>query len=236
MDMTDDCCSPKYLRAALATALFPRGVVAVEAYGVTSPTGLFAAEAESVTGAVYKRKQEFAAGRSCARLALSAFGCSPAPLLSGPDRAPVWPKGVTGSISHTTGYCIAAVARKSSYQAIGVDAECIGRATEDLWYSLFVDDELLWLYRQPESERAESATILFGAKESFYKLQYSLTQAWLDFKDVCVSVDAGRFVVVVRAQMVIEREMRIDTIGRYVRHGNRILCGIVATSSTYGVR
>jgi 4'-phosphopantetheinyl transferase EntD len=234
--MTDDCSPPKYLRAALATALFPRGVVAVDAYGVTSATELFAAEAESVTGAVYKRKQEFAAGRSCARLALSALGCSPAPLRAGPDRAPVWPKGVTGSISHTTGYCIAAVARKSSYPAIGVDAECIGRVTEDLWHSLFVDDELLWLYRQPESERAESATILFGAKESFYKLQYSLTQAWLGFKDVCVSVDAGRFVVVVREQIVIGREMRIDTIGRYVRHGDRILCGMVATSANHEVR
>jgi 4'-phosphopantetheinyl transferase EntD len=137
---------------------------------------------------------------------------------------------LTGSISHTVGYCIAAVARKTSFQAIGVDAECIGRTSEDFWHILFVDDELQWLYCQPGSVRAESATILFGAKESFYKLHYSLTQSWLDFKDICVSVKPGTFRVTVRKQMVVEPETQVDKIGRYVRDGNRILCGIVARS------
>jgi len=143
---------------------------------------------------------------------------------------------MTGSISHTRGYCIAAVARKSAFPAIGVDAECIGRTSEDLWQLLFVDDELLWLRCQPGSARAESATILFGAKEPFYKLHYSLTRSWLDFKDVCVSVKAGRFRVTVRQQMVAECTMAVGTIGRYVRDGNRILCGIVASSGIQEVR
>src|SRR2546423_1898920 len=43
-----------------------------------------------------KRVREFAAGRTCARLALSAQGHAAVPLLPGPKRAPQWPAGFVG--------------------------------------------------------------------------------------------------------------------------------------------
>lgn len=207
--------------------------MAAELRGNGAIPALLPAEAECVAGAVHKRRQEFAAGRSCARLALAALGYGPEPLVVGPDRSPIWPEGVTGSISHTSGYCIAAVACTATVRAVGIDAEYIGGVTDDLWDTLFVDTELLWLYRQARVARVEAATILFGAKEAFYKCQYSLTRAWLDFKDVGVSVTPGRFHVTVGKQE--ERCGRLGTLGRYVRDEDRILCTVVSRAEDHVV-
>jgi 4'-phosphopantetheinyl transferase EntD len=40
----------------------------------------------------------------------------------------------------------------------------------------------------PAERRGSMATVLFSAKESFYKAQYSLTRQWLDFKSAAVTI------------------------------------------------
>src|SRR3569623_1114660 len=57
-------------------------------------------EAQQVAGAVAKRRVEFAAGRACARRALTRLGIRDFVLKNGAARAPRWPRGVVGSISH----------------------------------------------------------------------------------------------------------------------------------------
>ncbi|KKI18877.1 hypothetical protein XM50_11365 [Sphingomonas sp. Ag1] len=44
----------------------------------------------------------------------------------------------------------------------------------------------------PPTARQERATILFSAKESFYKAQFSWRRRWLDFRDVHVVVEGER--------------------------------------------
>ena len=87
------------LAAALARVLPPGVAVAVED-PAASAEGMFDAEARAVARAVPARRAEFAAGRRAAHRAMERLGVPAAPVAMGSDRAPVWPPGVIGSISH----------------------------------------------------------------------------------------------------------------------------------------
>lgn len=167
--------------------------------------GLWPEEEVQVTRAVPTRRLQFAAGRRCARAGLAALGLPPGPIPAGPQRAPGWPAGTTGSISHTAGYAVAVVRRTApgpagsrasaagpaepsapdpSRISIGVDAEQLGRVGDHLYSRLFTPGEEAWLARLPGARRDAAATAVFGAKEAFYKAQFPLTSAWVGFHDV----------------------------------------------------
>ena len=55
--------------------------------------------------------------------------------------------------------------------------------------------ELEWLERQAPEERSLLATLIFSAKEAFYKCQFSLTHGWLGFRDVELKFEADTFAV-----------------------------------------
>lgn len=158
--------------------------------------GLWPEEEVQVTRAVPTRRLQFAAGRRCARAGLAALGLPPGPIPAGPQRAPRWPAGTAGSISHTAGYAVAVVRRTTSGPAggpgptdptrisIGVDAEQLGRVGDHLYSRLFTPGEEAWLARLPAARRDAAATAVFGAKEAFYKAQFPFTSAWVGFHDV----------------------------------------------------
>lgn len=173
-------------RAADVEALAP-GIVAYELWGDGDPNWLDTAELALVDGAVPARVAQFAAGRRCARLALAEFDVEPAPIVRSVGRAPAWPDGLYGSISHTDGYAVAVVGRPDpEVSSVGVDAEWVGRVDERLYSRLFVDAERQWLASLSEADAGEASTELFGLKESFYKAQFPLTGAWVGFHDVVV--------------------------------------------------
>lgn len=185
-------------------ALFPRGVAAFEAQGPCSANCLFDVELPSISRALEPRVSEFAAGRVCARGALEQVGHSPGPIPAGADRAPIWPQGFTGSISHSDGYCVGVASKvKNAYQesgvsALGVDIERMGRVVPELWPQLMRDEELSRLQTLSARERDVSATLIFSAKEAFYKAQYSLTGTWVDFGDAAIELLIDSFVVHVK--------------------------------------
>ena len=72
--------------------------------------------------AVSRRVAEFHAGRFCAATALRALEVDGA-VATGADRAPIWPAGVVGSITHTNRFAAAAVALDTRARAIGLDTE-----------------------------------------------------------------------------------------------------------------
>lgn len=142
------------------------------------------------------RQEQFAAGRACARAGLSVLGCPEEPLLVGEDRRPLWPSGVTGSISHTRGlgepgsneasFGVAVVVLDAALggRGIGVDVERVGRVREALFGRLFTAAELEDLRRLPVDRRAVHATVLFSAKEAFYKAQFGFSRSWVGFRDI----------------------------------------------------
>ena len=175
-----------------ARALFGDDVVVEEVFPISEEYPLRPEESAVVARALPKRRKEFAAGRHCARLALRRFGIHDYALVPGPDRVPRWPAGVVRSISHTDDYCIAAVARRSSVAAIGVDAEPREPLEPELWDSICTGDERRWLARQPEAERGHLVRLIFSAKECTYKCQYPLTGCFLEFHDLQVELDRER--------------------------------------------
>lgn len=106
---------------------------------------LLPAEQAQVSRAVTKRVREFAAGRLCARKAMSRLGVNAGPLLNDMDRCPVWPNGVCGSITHTRGLCAAIVGWKRSLAGIGVDAERIAPVEKSVIRSICTPEERSWL-------------------------------------------------------------------------------------------
>lgn len=162
-------------------------VTAAECWGPKRDFDVHAAESELVLDAGEKRRRDFLCGRTLARLALACHGEGARPLLRNADRSPIWPPSITGSITHTNGYCAAVVAPRTELRSIGIDAEEIGAVTRDLWKLVFTPSEREILARLDPAERDAAATLVFSAKEAYFKCQHPITGVWLDFGQVEVS-------------------------------------------------
>ena len=184
---------------SMAGTLWPTGVAFSEAATVGAAPGLWPAEAAYIARAAPKRAAEFAFGRACARAALGQLGIPPCAIAAGADRAPLWPTGICGSISHTDGYAAAAAALDRDFLGVGLDAEPAGRVAQKLWPKIATATEQEWLHGLGQERQAHAATLLFCAKEAFYKCQYPATGRWLGFADVEVDLElaavAGAFSV-----------------------------------------
>jgi 4'-phosphopantetheinyl transferase EntD len=177
--------------------ILPPQASAAEAFSDIAGVRLFGAEEAALGGASLRRYAEFSTGRACARAALAQLGLPPVPIPRGPRGEPQWPAGVTGSITHCTGYRACAVARSVEVAALGIDAEPAGPLPARVLPVVATAAERAWL-----AERMAAApevcwdTLLFSAKESAYKAWFPLTGTPLGFADVTVSEPAdGRFTV-----------------------------------------
>ena len=143
--------------------------------------------------AVEKRIREFAAGRAAAHQAMRALNLRPAPILVGPKRAPLWPAGLTGSISHCDSCALAAVGLAETFSGIGIDIEEDTPLSGNLWDSIASAPEQGWMAAQPDPGRA--GKLLFSAKEAAYKAQYAISGRFFGFSGMELSFDmsAGRF-------------------------------------------
>src|SRR3981081_2261214 len=75
--------------------------------------------------AVESRQREFLAGRLCAEFALCCLGAASTHVAMGGDRAPVWPDGVVGSITHSGGLAPAAGAWGGGTAGVAIDSGCV---------------------------------------------------------------------------------------------------------------
>jgi 4'-phosphopantetheinyl transferase EntD len=214
--------------SARLTELFPPRVLAAELSGPGDETTLMPAEAQGIAKAVAKRRQEFAAGRACSRLLLREFGVIDYALLAADDRQPLWPKTLVGSITHTQQFCAAVVAESTCVRAIGIDSEISGGVKPELWIRLCTADERAWLETLETRDRRAAATLLFSAKEAFYKSQYPLTRQKLSFQDATIQVDWGaqRGAFIVHAPRAAATRDRGVLRGRFLFHEQFVTTGI----------
>jgi 4'-phosphopantetheinyl transferase EntD len=70
------------------------------------------------------------------------------------------------------------------------------------------------------------ATILFSAKEAFYKCQYTLTRKWLEFEDVSVETTWDEFQISARGEAASGIAGGKSLCGKFVIDGDRVVCGI----------
>ncbi|MDP9009936.1 MAG: 4'-phosphopantetheinyl transferase superfamily protein [Pseudomonadota bacterium] len=210
--------------------LFPPGALVAELREPGDPAALLPDERQYYPGAVQKRAQEFAAGRACAHRLLAEFGIVDFPVKVAADRQPLWPESIVGSITHTAGFCAAVVARKESLSAVGIDSETAASVKAELWRGICTLSEIAWLRSLPEGEQTAAATLIFSAKEAFYKCQYPLVGERLNFHDATVEpawgAARGMFTIHVNRSIALARHASLPLQGRYLFHEQFVTTGV----------
>lgn len=140
------------------------------------------AKGEGLPGAMPARLAEYSAGRAAVRAALQN---PDQPILTGPDRAPVWPRGLVGSITHCAGLCLAIVGKCEFYQGLGLDAEPDVPLEPGLWTTILRGDEVV--------SDHHSALAHFVAKEAAYKAQYGISKRLFGFSTLRLTFEKDRF-------------------------------------------
>jgi 4'-phosphopantetheinyl transferase EntD len=228
--------NPAVLSAGLQS-LFPNGARVAELRGPGDPALLYPDEAVHLGRAVLKRVQEFAAGRLCARRVLAEFGIHDFPVKAAEDRQPLWPADLVGSITHTAGFCAVVAAEKSRVAAIGIDSEQAESVTPDLWRGICVQGEIGWLSAIPQTQQAAAATLIFAAKEAFYKCQYPSVGERLGFQDVAVEVRAfgearGVFRIHANRILAFARQTPMPIEGHYLFHEQFISAAVAVSTAS----
>lgn len=182
------------------------------------------------------RRAEFLAGRLAARLALAELGCTE-PIAVGrrSDRSPEWPVGFVGAITHGGGFVAACVADCRSYRGIGIDAEAIASSElqEDVKRAVGSAAERGLATRAMGSNEL-GTTLLFSAKESFFKCLYPCVQVYFGLTDVRLvalqqSADAeGDFRIELSRPLGLEFPVGFSLRGRF-----RILDDSVQTAIAF---
>lgn len=178
------------------SGILPPAVVVVDTRTDAADASLFPEEAAVIARAVDERRREFTTVRACARIALARLGAPAVPILPGLERAPTWPAGIVGSLTHCIGYRAAAVAWADQVVTVGIDAEVHAPLPAGV----------LELIAGPEERDAlgDLTTVrpavcwdrvLFSVKEAIYKAWFPVARAWLGFDDarVILDPDAGTF-------------------------------------------
>ena len=150
-----------------------------------------------VKKACKKRVDDFATGRFCARQALAELGIPGCAIPISPNRAPTWPSGVVGSITHTEGFVAAVVGKESDYKAVGLDSQRIkaGRITPGMARLILLPSEFALLEK---GDKDQILNLVFCAKESLYKCLNPIVNKFFGFECAqLTSVDDknGRFVI-----------------------------------------
>jgi 4'-phosphopantetheinyl transferase EntD len=212
--------------SGLWRSLLPPGVAAYETREFVQAPLLFDGERSVVAKAVPKRIAEFAAGRLCARHALAELGHVDFQLLRDPERRPLWPDGIVGSITHTELYCGAVVARTSVASGIGIDAEEIARLDESIFRAICTPDERLHLESTDPSQRQCAAALVFSAKEAFYKCHSAAGGEMLGFRDLAVRFHEREFSVEPQRAFRPSWSSGTHPTGRYEMREGMVFCAI----------
>jgi 4'-phosphopantetheinyl transferase EntD len=163
-------CVARFEPACFSSALF-------EGCGIALP--------DSVRRSVPKRQAEFLAGRLCARAVLRRFGHAEHVVGVGARREPLWPDGVLGSITHGGGYAAAVLCRPDAHAGIGIDIEAVVDVqTRASLLALVVTQAELALLRQAAGTLSDDhlLTLVFSAKESFFKAAYRQVGQYFGFE------------------------------------------------------
>ena len=127
------------------------------------------------------------AARIVARHLLGALGFGSLALPRSMSGAPVWPRGVIGSLAHDEEVAVAAITSSSQFSALGIDVEPAAP----------LPPELVMLVATPAERRCYTSAviesrILFAIKEAIYKALNPLDGVFLDFQDIEVDLFANR--------------------------------------------
>ncbi|MDE9465370.1 4'-phosphopantetheinyl transferase family protein [Xenorhabdus bovienii] len=143
-------------------------------YGITYPARL--------QNAVNKRKAEYLAARYCTQQILNSMDYPEFQVINAPDRSPVWPDKICGSLSHSANCAIVFAASREKYQIIGVDIEQeIKQDTIDSVSRTVINETEAELLKKCTLSFAQAFTLTFSIKESLFKALYPHVKRFFDF-------------------------------------------------------
>jgi 4'-phosphopantetheinyl transferase EntD len=144
----------------------------------------FTEEGTHLADAVQARRNEFICARRCARAALAEVGQGAVAVPADMNGLPIWPTGFVGSISHSRGLCCAVAAADFTLSTIGLDVEKTNRLS-----SRAMERVVHSVERQSIGDDQMLGSLFFSAKEAFYKAQFPLFGAQLNFHDLILKVE-----------------------------------------------
>lgn len=137
---------------------------------------------ESLNKAVSKRRAEYLASRLCVRHALSQLDIEGFLLANDRDRAPIWPQGIIGSLSHTHHRISLLLAKATSEKILGVDCEQImQQQTAEEMQSMIATAQEMTVLRHSGLPFATALTVAFSLKESLYKALFPQLRQFMSF-------------------------------------------------------
>ena len=193
------------------------------------------AEEAAVTRAVASRRAEFTTARACAHEALRRLGAPAEAIPVGQKRAPVWPDGVVGSITHCTGFRAAAVAWSTTIRSVGIDAEVHDALPDGVLDAVSDAGERSVLAGLPAGICWDR--VLFSGKESVYKAWFPLAHRWLGFEDAELTpAPDGTFTVRLRVEGPIVDGAELTALsGRWAVRDGLVVTSVVVPRRGFGV-
>ena len=151
-------------------------------------------EQVGVAQAVPKRQWEFATGRWCAHTALHELGAATKSIPVAADRAPVWPEGIVGTITHDDSWAGSIVAYSGKWSGLGLDIDRIDRFQPELQPLICTPLEFgQHLIGRNIQDSAMALASIFSIKEAAFKALYPSVRHWIDFKDAeVIELPPGR--------------------------------------------
>jgi 4'-phosphopantetheinyl transferase EntD len=136
-------------------------------------------EAKPLAASVLKVRRASGAARIVARELLATIGCGGIAIPKHASGAPIWPRGIVGSLAHDNRVAIAALALGCDFCALGIDIEPAETLPAEV-------TDLVATPRERQMVRADPylGRLLFVAKEAVYKALYPLDHTFLDHQDI----------------------------------------------------
>lgn len=181
-------------------------------------------ERDLIINSVESRQQEFSSGRWCAHQAIRTLGLTDSAILMGPNREPIWPPGVVGSISHCPDWSIAVAASADKVSGLGVDVERLSSAENLPLTLLYTKSELKWLSSNPAEQQTTLKMLVFSAKESIYKAFFPHFGKYIDYLQVELRFNQEQhtFEFSFHLKALNQLLKKFDCVGRYRYFDNHV--------------
>ncbi|MFW7380899.1 MAG: 4'-phosphopantetheinyl transferase family protein [Oligoflexus sp.] len=179
--------------------------------------------------AIAKRRLDYLAGRYCARLALKNLGFSTTEYMitTGPSRAPQWPTGYLGAITHTKSYAAAIVGKKSDWLGLGLDAEVIvDESKPSLVRHVCRPEEFEKLQGLDLFSDQVLFTLIFSAKESLFKALYPTVQNYFGFQAahiIKIDQESGHFIIELAEKIHPDITAPTSFNGRFIQLNDKVV-------------
>lgn len=137
------------------------------------------------------RKASFLAGRIAIKAAFEDIDIPAENIQVGIHKQPLWPDSIKGSISHSKNCSIATLVqdREALNNNIGIDIQHIisGEEINNIRDLVITNEEKKYLSLSVEGwSKDQIFTLLFSAKESFFKAIYPSIKQYLNFTDASI--------------------------------------------------